>query len=209
MHGALVKISEKFTAFVSDYWGALIAVLIIMALAWLFQPVREVVKAFFNIHEKDDIEDVGMKVSGTFLKRIGYAITDYWLAGLCAAANVALKVYGAPLGWAFAVMWAINIVIAAVFFAIYVKSDIDVSLGRDLRRAVNVIHAKSKLLGYASVFGVLFQAIYWSGPEQLVIFFQKEIGSRLRSVLVLFFLTALQTVIWMYLYRTGYDVLMS
>jgi hypothetical protein len=209
MHGILTKISEKGTAFVSDYWGALVAVAVIMALSWLCQPVREVVKAFFNIHEKDDMEDVGMKVSGTLLKRIGYAIADYWLAGLCAAANIALKVYGTPLGWAFVVMWGINIVIAGVFFAIYVKSDIDVSLGRDLRRAVDVVHGKSKLLGYASVFGVLFQAIYWSGPEQLVIFFQKEIGSRLRSVMVLFFLTALQTVIWMYLYRTGYDVLMS
>lgn len=196
-------------AFISGYWGAIVAVAVIMGLAWLFQPVRDVVKAFFNIHEKDCTEDVGRKVSGTFLKRIGYAIADYWLAGFCAAANIALKAYGTPLGWAFVVMWAINIVIAGVFFAIYVKSDIDVSLGRDLRRAVNVIHAKSKLLGCVSVFGVLFQAVYWSGPEQLVVFFQKEIGSRVRSVVVLFFLTALQTVIWMYLYRTGYDVLMS
>lgn len=209
MHGILAKMSDRLSGFISDYWGALVVVAVIMALAWLFQPVREVVKAFFNIHEKDCAEDVGMKVSGTLLKRIGYAIADYWLAGLCAAANIALKVYGTPLGWAFAVMWAINIVIAGVFFAIYVKSDIDVSLGRDLRRAVDVVHGKSKWLGYASVFGVLFQAIYWSGPEQLVIFFQKEIGSRLRSVLVLFFLTALQTVIWMYLYRTGYEVLMG
>jgi hypothetical protein len=53
--------------------------------------------------------------------------------------------------------------------------------------------------------GVILQAAVWSGPEQVVIFFRKEIGSMSRMVAVLLFLTVLQTVAWMFLYRSGYD----
>lgn len=108
--------------------------------------------------------------------------------------------------YAFVVMWTINIVIAGGFLAIYVKIGHDVSLGEDLRRGVDAIHKKSWIVGRLSMLGVIIQAAVWSGPERIVIFFKKEIGSTFGMVIVMLFLTAIQTIVWMYVYRTGYDL---
>ncbi len=163
-------------------------------------------KAFAGIKAGDSVGVGSGKVALIAVKRTVYYIADYWLAALCAAANIALKAWGVSLLYAFAVMWLINIVIAGVFLIIYARTGHDISLGEDLRRASDAIHEKSKVAGYLAMLGVIFQAAVWSGPEQVVIFFRKEIGAMPRMVTVMLFLTALQTGIWMYLYRTGYDV---
>ena len=92
---------------------------------------------------------------------------------------------------------------------IYAKTGYDVTLGEDLRRAVDAIRTKSRIVGYISVIGVILQAVVWSGPEQVVIFFKKEIGSMFGMVMVMLFLTAIQSAFWMFLYRLGYDVLIG
>lgn len=170
---------------------------------------KDILKAFFGIKEKDGAEESGKKVASTVIRRIIYGVADYWLAIFCAAANIALKVSGISLGYAFIAMWAINIVIAGTFLAIYVKTGHDISLGADLRRGVDAIHEKSRIVGYFSMAVVIFQAAVWSGPEQIVIFFKKEIGSTFGMVAVMLFLTAIQTIVWMALYRSGYDLMVG
>lgn len=90
---------------------------------------------------------------------------------------------------------------------IYFKTGHDVSLGEDLRRGVDAIHEKSLIAGRLSMLGIIIQAAVWSGPEQIVIFFKKEIGSTIGMVMVMLLLTAIQTVAWMFLYRSGYDLM--
>lgn len=162
-------------------------------------------KAFAGIEEGDSVGVGAGKVALIAAKRTVYVIADYWLAGLCAALNIALKMWGIPLLYAFLAMWGVNILIAGVFLAIYARTGHDISLGEDLRRATDAMHGKSKLAGYLAVIGVILQAAVWSGPEQVVIFFRKEIGGMPRMVVVMLVLTALQTAVWMYLYRAGYD----
>jgi len=164
-------------------------------------------KAFAGIQTGDGVAVGAGKVALAAIKRTVYTVADYWLAALCAAANIALKARGVELLYAFLVMWFINIVIAAIFLGIYLKTGQDLSLGKDLRRAVDAIYGQSRFAGYLSLIGVLLQAAVWSGPEQCIIFFRKEIGGTIRMVIVLFFLTAIQTSIWMYLYRTGYHMI--
>lgn len=135
------------------------------------------------------------------------AIADYWLVALCAAINIALKALEVPLLYAFIGMWLIDIMIAGVFLAVYAKTGHDISLGEDLRRATDAMHKKSKIAGYLSMLSVIAQATFWSGPEQVVIFFRKEIGCMPRMVGGMVFLSAIQAAAWMYLYRTGYDLL--
>jgi hypothetical protein len=167
--------------------------------------IAEGMKAFADIKMGDSVGVGAGKVALIAAKRTVYVVADYWLAALCAALNIALKVMEVRLLYAFTVMWGVNILIAGIFLAIYAKTGHDISLGKDLRRASDAIHEKSRLAGYFTMLGVILQAAVWSGPEQVVIFFRKEIGSMPRMVAVMLFLTALQTGAWMYLYRTGYD----
>jgi len=167
--------------------------------------IAEGMKAFADIKAGDSVGVGARKVALITAKRTVYIIADYWLAALCAALNIALKVMGVRLLFAIIAMWGVNILIAGVFLAIYAKTGHDISLGEDLRRASDAIHEKSRFAGYLAMLGVILQAAVWSGPEQVVIFFRKEIGSMSRMVAVMLFLTAVQTGVWMYLYRTGYD----
>lgn len=165
----------------------------------------EAAKAFADIKPDDSVNVSSGKIAIVAFKRVIYLTADYWLAGLCATVNIALKIWETQLLYAFIIMWSLNIIIVGVFIAIYVKTGHDISLGEDLRRASDTIHEKSRIAGYITTLGVVIQAVFWSGPEQIVIFFRKEIGSMLKMVAVMLFLTAIQTVIWMFLYRTGYD----
>jgi hypothetical protein len=167
--------------------------------------IAEGMKAFADIKTGDSVGVGAGKVALIAAKRTVYIVADYWLAALCAAANIALKTLEVRLLYAFIAMWGINILIAGVFLVIYARTGHDISLGEDLRRASDAIHKKSKFAGYLAMLGVILQAAVWSGPEQVVIFFRKEIGSMTRMVAVMLFLTVLQTGAWMYLYRTGYD----
>jgi hypothetical protein len=162
-------------------------------------------KAFAGIKAGDSVGVGSGKVALIAVKRTVYYIADYWLAALCAAMNIALKAWGVRILYAFIAMWLINILIAGVFLIIYARTGHDISLGEDLRRASDAIHEKSRVAGYLAMLGVILQAAVWSGPEQVVIFFRKEIGTMPRMVSVMLFLTVFQTGVWMYLYRTGYD----
>jgi len=167
--------------------------------------IAEGMKAFADIKTGDSVGVGAGKVALIAGKRTVYIIADYWLAALCAALNIALKALEVPLLYAFFAMWGVNILIAGIFLVIYARTGHDISLGEDLRRASDAIHRKSRRAGYLAMFVVVLQAAVWSGPEQVVIFFRKEIGTMPRMVAVMLFLTVLQTVAWMYLYRTGYD----
>jgi hypothetical protein len=167
--------------------------------------VSEGMKAFADIKAGDSVGVGAGKVALIAGKRTVYLVADYWLAALCASLNIALKALEIPLLYAFIVMWGVNILIAGIFLVIYARTGHDISLGEDLRRASDAIHKKSRRAGYLAMFGVIIQAAVWSGPEQVVIFFRKEIGTMPRMVAVMLFLTVLQTGAWMYLYRTGYD----
>jgi len=167
--------------------------------------ISEGMKAFADIKTGDSVGVGAGKVALIAAKRTVYVIADYWLAALCAAANIALKAMEVRLLYAFIAMWGINILIAGVFLAIYARTGHDISLGEDLRRASDAIHKKSRVAGYLAMLGVILQAAVWSGPEQVVIFFRKEIGGMPRMVAVMLILTVIQTGVWMYLYRTGYD----
>jgi hypothetical protein len=167
--------------------------------------VSEGMKAFADIKDGDSVGVGAGKVALIAGKRTVYLVADYWLAALCAALNIALKVSEVRLLYAFFTMWGVNILMAGFFLVIYARTGYDISLGEDLRRASDAIHRRSRLAGYLAMLGVILQAALLSGPEQVVIFFRKEIGTMPRMVAVMLFLTVLQTVAWMFLYRSGYD----
>lgn len=167
--------------------------------------LKDVSCAFFNFKEEENAQEKSKKVAGTVARRIIYGFADYGIEVFILAANVALKALGIPLLYAFAVMWIINIAVAGIFMVIYFKTGHDVSLGEDLRRGVDAIHKKSPIASRLLMLEIIIQASVWSGPERIVIFFKKETGNAFRMVMVVLFLTAIQTIVWMFIYRSGYD----
>lgn len=175
---------------------------------YAFRIALNSIRAFFGIMAGDSIQIMARKILFTGSRRLTYFVLDYWLAAVTAAANIFLKASNVDLFVAFAAMWGLNIVISYAFVLVYERTGVDVSLGVDFRRAVDRIHTESKAAGIVAFLSVLAQAVFWSGPEQIVIFFEKELPG-LKKWFALFALTAIQTVIWMYLWRTGYDVVVQ
>jgi len=161
--------------------------------------------AFFNLKKGESIQEKSKKVASTATRRIIYGFADYGIEILVLSTNIVLKALGISLLYAFIVMWIINIMVAGMFMIIYFKTGHDVSLGEDLRRGVDAIHKKSPIASRLLMLEIIIQASVWSGPERIVIFFKKETGNAFRMVMVVLFLTAIQTIVWMFIYRSGYD----
>ncbi len=125
--------------------------------------------------------------------------------GISAALVIALKALGLQFGLIFLALWAFDFIVAASFVVLWDRTGVDLTLGEDFRRAANVIHGKSRAAGYLTFSAVVAQATFWSGPEQVVIFFRGEIGSRLRMAIVLIVLTAVQAALWAAIYSLGYE----
>ncbi len=173
-----------------------------------FKTALNSIRAFFGVDLEDSIQVAVKKVLFVGSKRLTYFILDYWLAGVTGAANVFLKASAVDIYIAFLAMWTLNIVISYLFVKTYEKTGVDLSLGVEFRRAVDKIHSESRFAGYLAFSAVIFQAVFWSGPEQIVIFFEKELPGWKRTFALLA-LTGAQTIIWMYLWRTGYDAVIG
>src|SRR3989344_6749263 len=167
----------------------------------------EPMKSFLNIKEGDGLGAKGKKTANLVMRRILYFVADYYLMAVSASIVSMMKYLGFPFLLVFAALWIFDFVVAGLFVVVFEKTGEDLSLGIDFRRAVDTIHKKSRLAGYTAMLLVVAQAIFWAGPEKVVTFFRKEIGTAPRIIAVVLSLTALQSLIWTFLYGLGYDLI--
>lgn len=166
---------------------------------------KDVAIALFGIQEGEDSVTAATRVGNFAARRIAYLVADYWLMVTGAALFVALKAIGIEFLWVFVALWLYDVAVAAAFLVVWQRTGVDITLGEDFRRAVNSIHEKSRLAGCFAFAVVLVEATVWTGPEHILIFFQKEIGTRRRMIFFLVALTALQALLWAALYSLGYE----
>ncbi len=178
-----------------------------IAAAFFF--VIEVLKSFLNIKEGDGLLTKGKKTADLVVRRVVYFAADYGLALLSLSIGVTMKSMEFSFLGIFLALWLFDFVVAGAFVVFYEKTGKDLSLGVDLRRVTDVVNSKSWLAGFLMTSGVIFSAIAWTGPEKIITFFRKEIGTINRVVVVLTTLTAIQAFIWTILYSLGYDLLMK
>lgn len=145
------------------------------------------------------------KVAVTAIRRTIYVIADYWTALLCASLVGAMKYYGLNFIEIFLGTWAYDFVVAMAFLVISLKSGQDITLGEAFRRAADVIRSSHKVAGYLTFGYLTIKATIWDGPEQIAIFFKKEIKTLPRMTVLLFFLTIVQGAFWAWVYSLGYD----
>lgn len=174
-------------------------------IAAIFQTTVSAVKAFFDIKSDDDVASGSKKVAITAARRVVYVFLDYWAAIACASIVGLLKYWGLSFWLIVLATWIFDFVIATAFLVASEKSGHDITLGEAFRRAADAVHSSSKLAGYLAFIYINAKAIIWDGPEQVVIFFKKEIGSMSRMIGVLVGLTFIQGIFWAWVYSFGYD----
>ncbi len=177
---------------------------------WMF--VLETLQAFLNFKEGESVWAKFTKLVGFVSDKAIYIASDYLLFILSGVLVATMKEYDVSFFWTFMALWVFDYVCAGYFVYHHERTGNDLSFGTAFRRAVNVMHKKSRLLGYAGMVIALLQSIYWSGPEQIIAYFREELGTRLNIGLVLVLLlvlTAMQAIIWTYIFGSGYDLVVK
>lgn len=167
--------------------------------------VAAVFKAFFGIREEDNISSGSKKVAVTTARRILYVVVDYWATFACAALVGLLNYWEWTFMWIVIATWVFDFTVATIFMVVSEKSGQDITLGESFRRAADVIHSAHKIAGYLTFAYLNVKATIWDGPEQVVIFFKKEIGSMARMTWCLVGLTLVQGLFWAWVYSLGYE----
>lgn len=161
--------------------------------------------AFFDIDGSDDIDVRARKVAAISVKRVAYNFFDYGVSIVCASLVGALNYWGLAF-WKIALsIWLVDFIVAAISLVVSEKSGHDITLGESFRRAVDSIKTNSRLIGYLIGFSLSVQSLIWEGPQQLVVFFKKEIGTMTRMVAALVILTFFQGLFWAWIYSLGYE----
>lgn len=173
--------------------------------AIIVATTKDAFKAFFQISKGDDPKDVTKKISIVGVRRFFYAMADYWTILLCASLVSTMKYWGWPF-WQIAIaIWAVDFAFAMFFMVLSEKSGHDITLGESFRRAADVIHSSNQMIGILTFVGLNVKAVIWDGPEQVVIFFKKEIGGMGRMSAILVVLTLVQGIFWAWVYGLGYE----
>lgn len=168
--------------------------------------IKKIFNAFFGIHKDDDIGNAGIKVTHTLLRRMAYGIADYWLMAASAIFIIMMdRQFGYGPAALFLLMWAFDLAVANVFIVIWKRTGEDVTLGESYRRAADAIYSDSRIAGRLAFVSVVAKATFWDGPEHIVIFFNKEIRTEFRMLLILLVLTGIQAAIWTPVYVLGFE----
>jgi len=166
----------------------------------------EVLKSFLNIKKGDGFLKKGKKTIDLIIRRALYFVADYGLTVVSVSIFTAMKALEFPFLWTFVSLWAFDFVVAGAFIVVFEKTGKDLSLGVDFRRATDTINGRSRLAGFVTTVWIIFLSIVWTGPEKIITFFRKEIGTIHRLVMVLIALTVIQSFIWTILYGVGYSL---
>jgi hypothetical protein len=166
---------------------------------------KKAMDAFFEILDDDDHDEVVSSVRMTFKERAKYIAADYWASWGCIGVVAALKYLkfddlGVTGGTIF-----YDFVVSLGFMVYSLRSGKDVTFGKGYRRAMNVIHEESRIIGWIGMILLNAKATIWDGPEQIPIYFEKELVTYERMVEVLFPLAVIQGIFWAWFYSYGYD----
>ena len=169
-------------------------------------------KAFLNLREGDAVASVAgaRQVSIVALGRTVYAALDWSIAVGLGAMVVWMNSRGKSSLEIFVATWTYDFIAAYGFFLLSDLSGYDITLGRSIRRSVDVIMTKDNWLGIAigslALLGTSLKAMVWEGPEVICFLFKKEIGSNFRIFVAMIILSAGQGAFGAWLYTTGYNL---
>lgn len=165
--------------------------------------------AFWGVEEEDSAGDAAEKVADKLELRLWYMILDYWTAVLFAALVIGMTAYGFSFWTIFAASWVFDFVVAMYFVIHEQIFKVDMTLGSDYRRAMDEMCSRRKWLWIIVLVAIIVKAVVWDGPEQIVMFFRKELHTWLRVTGIILLLTAFQAWFWQVFWMTGYEVFVT
>ncbi|MCW1888631.1 MAG: hypothetical protein KIH67_003710 [Candidatus Moranbacteria bacterium] len=171
----------------------------------LKQDIGEVWNAYLNIDEEDTKEEKVEKVEDVVSASLSYFIHDWWMAIVFGALMVALNALHLHFGWIFLFGWVYDIICAVYFVILDHKKGIDLTLGSNTRRSLDVLKTKSRPIWILVLSGIFSKAAVWDGPERVVMIFRKELNTWWRVSVIVMLLAALQAAFWQAFWTWGYE----
>ena len=168
--------------------------------------------AFLNTNEGDTVAETGWKISGAIARRVMFLQLDYVLTATGATIAVTLHSWHPFDGWVqilfvFVSLWLFELGCAIPFILTWRRTGIDMTLAADARRANNQLFSDSKVAGRIGYTFFLVKGIVWDGPEEIIIFFYKEIQDRRILPITLLVISAVQAALWGFVFIWGYETL--
>lgn len=173
--------------------------------AKLVKVAKEMVTAFFEIFEDDTHDECVETVRTTLRQRAYYILMDWWATFACIGVVAGLNYLGRSFVEVVVATAIYDFVVAEAFMIYSLRTGQDVTFGEGYRRVIDVIHRKSKWLGWFGMVALNAKATIWDGPEQVPIFFKKELGGFVNMTILLVFLSMIQGLFWAWLYSYGYE----
>jgi hypothetical protein len=137
-----------------------------------------------------------------------YTALDYGLMLLSIGLVAVARHLGTRFSLATATMFLFDLASAGLLWAICLRSNQDLTLGREYRRATGLLRRRSWLAGAGAVLLLSVKSVVWDGPERMLEFLHLELnGRRALGFALLAGLALLQALFWTAIYWTGYDAL--
>lgn len=171
----------------------------------LKQGISEVWHAYLDIDEEDTKEEKVEKVENVVSASLSYFIHDYWMAIAFAALVVGMNAFHFAFWQIFLAGWVYDIVCAMYFVILDHHTGIDLTLGSNTRRSLDMLRAKSRPAWLLVLSGILSKASVWDGPERVVMIFRKEVNTWWRVSALVLALAAFQAAFWQALWTWGYE----
>lgn len=171
--------------------------------------VGKTLQSLFNLDEGDGLRSGVGKILGLFVRLGIYFLADNGLNALQFAIAVGMKMLEFSLLQMFGVLWIFDFIAAGIFVVIHETTGKDLTVSVDTRRAADSLREKSKLLGALVGVANILLAVAWTGPEKVLAYYRKEIGSNHRLLLALVILTGIQSFLWTLLYYYAYDIVVN
>lgn len=179
-------------------------------IAALGKVLKKAFVVFWGIEEGDNKEEMATKVAETIARGAAYSTIDWLLTALTPVLIGGCKWLGMPDGPISIVVWIYDWVGAKALVSWNDNSAVeDLTLTNAIRRSYEEIKKENKIVAFLFLILLLIKFAVWDGPERAVLFFKKELPSRLDEILILTLFSLFQAVFWTKVYSLGIDGYLS
>ena len=154
---------------------------------------------------EEKVKDKIRRSESIFFRWIIYSILDYGLMFLSIALVGVMRWIGEGFWITSFAMWLLDFVVALGLLMLCLKTEKDLTLGREYRRSVVVVFNRSRLVGIFSLLVFFIKAVVWDGPERIVEYYYQELNSLFKKIFTVVFLSFFQAIFWTYVYSLGFD----
>lgn len=136
-----------------------------------------------------------------------YSILDYGLMLLSIALVAIARSLEITFGTTTLAMFIFDIITAWFLLQICLRTNTDLTLGKEYRKSTALIYQRSKFAGMSAFTILLLKSAVWDGPERMIEFFHYELyGRKILTIFSLATLSIIQALFWTSIYWLGFNL---